>query len=53
MTFLPQSRIPSKVDILKGTTEYIQVLDGVLEGAKDSEDRFPEVELLSHRVPQV
>ncbi|XP_039095502.1 factor in the germline alpha-like isoform X3 [Hyaena hyaena] len=35
--FLPQSRKPSKVDILKGATEYIQVLSDVLEGAKDSE----------------
>ncbi|XP_021568398.1 factor in the germline alpha, partial [Carlito syrichta] len=34
--FLPQSRKPSKVDILKGATEYIQVLSDVLEGAKDS-----------------
>uniref|UniRef100_A0A671FAC3 Factor in the germline alpha n=1 Tax=Rhinolophus ferrumequinum TaxID=59479 RepID=A0A671FAC3_RHIFE len=35
--FLPQSRKPSKVDILKGATEYIHVLNGVLEAAKDSE----------------
>lgn len=35
--FLPQSRKPSKVDILKGATEYIQVLSDVLEAAKDSE----------------
>ncbi|XP_003793523.1 factor in the germline alpha [Otolemur garnettii] len=34
--FLPQSRKPSKVDILKGATEYIQVLGDVLEGAKES-----------------
>ncbi|XP_023408296.2 factor in the germline alpha [Loxodonta africana] len=35
--FLPQSRKPSKVDILKGATEYIQVLSDVLEETKDSE----------------
>ncbi|XP_022417007.1 factor in the germline alpha isoform X3 [Monodon monoceros] len=39
--FLPQSRKPSKVDILKGATEYIQVLSDVLEGAKDSEKQDP------------
>lgn len=37
MPFLPQSRKPSKVDILKGATEYIQVLSDVLEGAKASQ----------------
>ena len=41
--FLPQSRKPSKVDILKGATEYIQVLSDVLEGAKDSEVKVEEV----------
>ena len=35
--FLPQNRKPSKVDILRGATEYIQVLTDVLEEAKDSE----------------
>ncbi|XP_008575877.1 PREDICTED: factor in the germline alpha, partial [Galeopterus variegatus] len=40
--FLPQSRKPSKVDILKGATEYIQVLNDVLEGAKDSEKQDPD-----------
>ncbi|XP_066863542.1 factor in the germline alpha [Kogia breviceps] len=40
--FLPQSRKPSKVDILKGATEYIQVLSDVLEGAKDSEKQDPD-----------
>uniref|UniRef100_A0A8C6H8W7 Factor in the germline alpha n=1 Tax=Mus spicilegus TaxID=10103 RepID=A0A8C6H8W7_MUSSI len=35
--FLPQSRKPSKVDILKGATEYIQILGCVLEEAKVSE----------------
>ncbi|XP_021554794.1 factor in the germline alpha [Neomonachus schauinslandi] len=40
--FLPQSRKPSKVDILKGATEYIQVLSDVLEGAKDSERQNPD-----------
>nr|XP_008252490.1 factor in the germline alpha [Oryctolagus cuniculus] len=35
--FLPQSRKPSKVDILKGATEYIQILSDVLEGANDLE----------------
>ncbi|XP_016057990.1 PREDICTED: factor in the germline alpha [Miniopterus natalensis] len=39
--FLPQSRKPSKVDILKGATEYIQVLNDVLERAKDSEKQYP------------
>ncbi|XP_013370036.1 PREDICTED: factor in the germline alpha isoform X2 [Chinchilla lanigera] len=51
--FLPQSRKPSKVDILKGATEYIQVLSDVLEGAKDSEDRIAEVEFLAHRPLQM
>ncbi|XP_045834999.1 factor in the germline alpha [Meles meles] len=40
--FLPQSRKPSKVDILKGATEYIQVLCDVLEAAKDSERQNPD-----------
>ncbi|XP_060025704.1 factor in the germline alpha [Lagenorhynchus albirostris] len=40
--FLPQSRKPSKVDILKGAAEYIQVLSDVLEGAKDSEKQDPD-----------
>ncbi|XP_007938334.1 factor in the germline alpha [Orycteropus afer afer] len=40
--FLPQSRKPSKVDILKGATEYIQVLSYVLEGTKDSEKQDPD-----------
>lgn len=35
--FLPQSRKPSKVDILKGAAEYIQILSDVLEAAQDSE----------------
>ncbi|XP_040848688.1 factor in the germline alpha [Ochotona curzoniae] len=35
--FLPQSRKPSKVDILKGATEYIQILSDVLEGANNPE----------------
>ncbi|XP_007523754.2 factor in the germline alpha [Erinaceus europaeus] len=35
--FLPQSRKPSKVDILKGATEYIQVLSDVLGESKESE----------------
>lgn len=35
--FLPQNRKPSKVDILRGATEYIQVLSDILEEAKDSE----------------
>ncbi|CAK6435175.1 unnamed protein product [Pipistrellus nathusii] len=39
--FLPQSRKPSKVDILKGATEYIRVLSDVLERAKDSEKQNP------------
>ncbi|XP_037662536.1 factor in the germline alpha [Choloepus didactylus] len=40
--FLPQSRKPSKVDILKGATEYIQILSDVLEGAKDAEKQDPD-----------
>uniref|UniRef100_A0A8C6DL65 Factor in the germline alpha n=1 Tax=Moschus moschiferus TaxID=68415 RepID=A0A8C6DL65_MOSMO len=40
--FLPQNRKPSKVDILRGATEYIQVLSDVLEEAKDSEKRDPD-----------
>ncbi|CAN0506585.1 unnamed protein product [Rangifer tarandus platyrhynchus] len=40
--FLPQNRKPSKVDILRGATEYIQVLTDVLEEAKDSEKRDPD-----------
>ncbi|XP_575589.1 factor in the germline alpha [Rattus norvegicus] len=40
--FLPQSRKPSKVDILKGATEYIRILGCVLEGAKASEKQGPE-----------
>ncbi|XP_015334943.1 LOW QUALITY PROTEIN: factor in the germline alpha [Marmota marmota marmota] len=40
--FLPQSRKPSKVDILKGASEYIQVLSDVLEGSKDLEKQEPE-----------
>uniref|UniRef100_A0AC11EFL3 Folliculogenesis specific bHLH transcription factor n=1 Tax=Ovis aries TaxID=9940 RepID=A0AC11EFL3_SHEEP len=40
--FLPQNRKPSKVDILRGATEYIQVLSDILEEAKDSEKRDPD-----------
>ncbi|XP_075856585.1 factor in the germline alpha [Microcebus murinus] len=40
--FLPQSRKPSKVDILKGATEYIQVLNDVLEEVKDSKKQAPD-----------
>uniref|UniRef100_A0A8D2DAZ3 Factor in the germline alpha n=1 Tax=Sciurus vulgaris TaxID=55149 RepID=A0A8D2DAZ3_SCIVU len=40
--FLPQSRKPSKVDILKGATEYIRILSDVLEEAKDIEKQEPE-----------
>nr|KAF6307886.1 folliculogenesis specific bHLH transcription factor [Myotis myotis] len=40
--FLPQSRKPSKVDILKGATEYIRVLGDVLGRAKDSEKQNPD-----------
>nr|ADC38899.1 folliculogenesis specific basic helix-loop-helix protein [Sus scrofa] len=39
--FLPQSRKPSKVDILKGAAEYIQILSDVLEAAQDSEKQDP------------
>ncbi|XP_055982527.1 factor in the germline alpha [Sorex fumeus] len=42
--FLPQSRKPSKVDILKGATEYIQVLSEVLGGAKDSEKQDADLQ---------
>ncbi|XP_005071155.1 factor in the germline alpha isoform X1 [Mesocricetus auratus] len=47
--FLPQSRKPSKVDILKGATEYIRVLGCVLEGAKASEKQGPEEQTHSSR----
>ncbi|XP_004691409.1 PREDICTED: factor in the germline alpha [Condylura cristata] len=40
--FLPQSRKPSKVDILKGATEYIQILSDVLGGTNDSEKQDPD-----------
>ncbi|KAL6086121.1 hypothetical protein STEG23_002158 [Scotinomys teguina] len=43
--FLPQSRKPSKVDILKGASEYIRVLNCVLEGAKASEMAVSECKL--------
>uniref|UniRef100_A0A8C2UZS9 Factor in the germline alpha n=1 Tax=Chinchilla lanigera TaxID=34839 RepID=A0A8C2UZS9_CHILA len=49
--FLPQSRKPSKVDILKGATEYIQVLSDVLEGAKDSEKQDPDKQNYSNSPP--
>lgn len=42
MPFLPQSRKPRKVDILKGSTEYIQVFSEVLGEAKDSEKQDPD-----------
>ncbi|XP_069845010.1 factor in the germline alpha [Dipodomys merriami] len=42
--FLPQNRKPSKVDILKGATEYIRVLSDVLDGAKDSEKQDPDMQ---------
>uniref|UniRef100_A0A8C5K283 Factor in the germline alpha n=2 Tax=Jaculus jaculus TaxID=51337 RepID=A0A8C5K283_JACJA len=35
--FLPQSRKPSKVDILKGATDYIRLLGEVLKETKTSE----------------
>uniref|UniRef100_A0A8C0JNB1 Factor in the germline alpha n=1 Tax=Canis lupus dingo TaxID=286419 RepID=A0A8C0JNB1_CANLU len=50
--FLPQSRKPSKVDILKGATEYIQVLSDVLEGAKVSERQGPGHQNYSNRPPE-
>nr|XP_025873631.1 factor in the germline alpha [Vulpes vulpes] len=50
--FLPQSRKPSKVDILKGATEYIQVLSDVLEGAKVSERQDPGHQNYSNRPPE-
>ncbi|XP_057598418.1 factor in the germline alpha isoform X2 [Hippopotamus amphibius kiboko] len=40
--FLPQSRKPSKVDILRGATEYIQALSDILEEARDSEKQDPD-----------
>ncbi|KAM6221181.1 factor in the germline alpha [Rhynchocyon petersi] len=46
--FLPQSRKPSKVDILKGATEYIQVLSDVLEEAKDAEKQDPDDRISSN-----
>uniref|UniRef100_A0A8C6QVP3 Factor in the germline alpha n=1 Tax=Nannospalax galili TaxID=1026970 RepID=A0A8C6QVP3_NANGA len=45
--FLPQSRKPSKVDILKGATEYIRLLGCVLEEAKTSEVSGPEEQTYS------
>uniref|UniRef100_A0ABI7XM50 BHLH domain-containing protein n=1 Tax=Felis catus TaxID=9685 RepID=A0ABI7XM50_FELCA len=50
--FLPQSRKPSKVDILKGATEYIQVLSDVLEGAKDSERQNLDHQSYSNNVSE-
>ncbi|XP_028711573.1 factor in the germline alpha [Peromyscus leucopus] len=47
--FLPQSRKPSKVDILKGASEYIRVLGCVLEGAKASEKQGSEEQTHSSR----
>ncbi|KAM7335133.1 factor in the germline alpha [Microtus oregoni] len=47
--FLPQSRKPSKVDILKGATEYIRVLGCVLGEAKASEKQGPEEQTHSSR----
>uniref|UniRef100_A0A8C6R7T4 Factor in the germline alpha n=1 Tax=Nannospalax galili TaxID=1026970 RepID=A0A8C6R7T4_NANGA len=44
--FLPQSREPSKVDILNGAMEYIH-LGCVLEGAKTSERQGPEEQTYS------
>nr|XP_044628576.1 factor in the germline alpha isoform X1 [Equus asinus] len=53
--FLPQSRKPSKVDILKGAIEYIQVLNDVLEGAKDCEKQDPDHQNYSNNTsePQI
>ncbi|XP_016011383.2 factor in the germline alpha [Rousettus aegyptiacus] len=50
--FLPQSRKPSKVDILKGATEYIQVLSDVLEGAKASQKQDPDHQNYSHNTSE-
>ncbi|XP_045683241.1 factor in the germline alpha [Phyllostomus hastatus] len=50
--FLPQSRKPSKVDILKGATEYIQVLSDVLEGAKDSEKQDSDHQSYINNTPE-
>ncbi|KAL2774036.1 factor in the germline alpha [Daubentonia madagascariensis] len=50
--FLPQSRKPSKVDILKGATEYIQVLNDVLEGAKDSKKQDPDEQNYSNNTSE-
>uniref|UniRef100_A0A8C9JDV7 Factor in the germline alpha n=1 Tax=Panthera tigris altaica TaxID=74533 RepID=A0A8C9JDV7_PANTA len=50
--FLPQSRKPSKVDILKGATEYIQVLSNVLEGAKDLERQNLDHQSYSNNVSE-
>ncbi|XP_003922693.1 factor in the germline alpha [Saimiri boliviensis] len=49
--FLPQSRKPSKVDILKGATEYIQVLSHVLEEAEDLEKQDPDEHSYSSSTP--
>ncbi|XP_004029430.1 factor in the germline alpha [Gorilla gorilla gorilla] len=50
--FLPQSRKPSKVDILKGATEYIQVLSDLLEGAKDSKKQDPDEQSYSNNTSE-
>ncbi|XP_012861988.2 factor in the germline alpha [Echinops telfairi] len=50
--FLPQSRKPSKVDILKGATEYIQALGDILKEAKDSEEQAPADQKYSNDAPE-
>ncbi|KAM5227853.1 factor in the germline alpha [Ctenodactylus gundi] len=50
--FLPQNRKPSKVDILKGAIEYIQVLSDVLEGAKDLEKQDPDKQNYSNNASE-
>ncbi|EHH55650.1 hypothetical protein EGM_04896, partial [Macaca fascicularis] len=50
--FLPQSRKPSKVDILKGATEYIQVLSDLLGGAKDSKKQDPDEQSYSNNTSE-
>ncbi|KAG8518756.1 Factor in the germline alpha, partial [Galemys pyrenaicus] len=50
--FLPQSRKPSKVDILKGATEYIQILSDILGGTNESEKQDPDQQSYSNNASE-